>query len=357
MLALHRARLRTHSFHVTRPGYRHPSLSNRRYFIQSVCNGFLDLALALPLPPSLPPYSTTIILVTIASRLALLPISIWGKDRTRRAEEIVIPEMQKLKPLVAKRVFEEMKSAGIRGDKKFLQKYHTEKSIQVLTARQKELFKEHRCSPLPSIIIPPLSQLPVFIGFTIMLSRLSIDPTPFDSESFLTLTSLVHPDPTMTLPVVLGFLTMANVESGNWVMGAAEREQQRKAEEQEAKRIAEGGKPRPNFGKQIKTVLRGLSVLRIIVAAITPGSVTIYWVTSAAFGLVQTWAMEWSDARRRNRRLLESQPSKESNSSPNQPAPNSNGKHIWGTNKNNRISRPTLASHLLIGHRVPLLTD
>ncbi|KAF8913988.1 membrane insertase OXA1/ALB3/YidC [Gymnopilus junonius] len=196
-----------------------------------------------------------------------------------------------------------MKASGMRGDKKKLQKFHTEKCIQVLTARRSELIKEHHCSPLPSIILPPLSQLPVFVGFTILLNRLSVAPTPFDSESFLTLTSLVSPDPTMTLPVILGFLTMANVESGNWVMNAAERQQRRAIEEQEAKRIAEGGKPRIHPGKVIKSTLRGLSILRIIVAALTPGSVALYWVTSAAFGLIQTWAMEWSDAQRRRRRL------------------------------------------------------
>ncbi|KAJ3500756.1 hypothetical protein NLJ89_g9648 [Agrocybe chaxingu] len=261
------------------------------------------LSKALPLPPSLPSYATTIILVTVVSRIALLPISIWGKERTRRAEEIVMPEIEKLKPFISKRVLDEMKARGMRGDKKTLQEHHSKKCIELLTAKRKELFKEHKCSPLPSIIVPPLSQLPVFIGFTIMLSRLSLDPTPFDSESFLTLTSLAHPDPTMTMPVVLGLLTMANVESGNWVMNAAEKEQLRAAEEREAKRVAEGGKPRIHPGKVIKSVLRGLSVFRIIIAAMTPGSVTLYWVTSATFGVFQTWAMEWNDARRR-RRLL-----------------------------------------------------
>ena len=140
-----------------------------------------------------------------------------------------------------------------------------------LTARRKELFKEYKCSPLPSIIIPTLSQLPFFVGFTVVLSRLSIDPTPFDSESFLTLSTLAHPDPTMTLPVILGFLTMANVESGNWVLTAAEREQVRRAEEEERKRVLEGGKPRIHFGKVLKTSLRGLSIVRIIIAAMTPG--------------------------------------------------------------------------------------
>ena len=81
----------------------------------------------------------------------------------------------------------------------------------------------------------------------------------------------MHPDPTMTLPVVLGFLTMANVESGNWVMNAAEHEQQRQIAERESKRISEGGKPRLHPGKVLKTLLRGLSIVRIIIAAITPG--------------------------------------------------------------------------------------
>ena len=130
---------------------RHSNLSNRRHFVQGLCDGFIDLALALPIPPSLPPYSSTIIILTLVSRLALVPISIWvrfsnqilltlshvfcrnqGKERTRRAEEIVIPRIKKLKPLVSKRVFEEMKRSNIRGDTKYLQKYHNDKCIQLV---------------------------------------------------------------------------------------------------------------------------------------------------------------------------------------------------------------------------------
>ncbi|KAF9569292.1 hypothetical protein CPC08DRAFT_701796 [Agrocybe pediades] len=301
MFAFQRTRLRPKVCTTTFRSPKRPA--DRRFFIQSVCNGFLDLAIALPIPPSFPTYSTAIIAVTLVSRLALLPVSIWGKERTRRLEEIVVPEMEKLKPLVERQVFERMRAARVRGEKEQLRKMHAEEVVKVLTARRKELLEEHRCSPLPSIVIPPLAQLPVFLGFTVVLNRLSAAPTPFDSESFLTLTSLAHVDPTMTLPVVLGFLTMANVESSNWVMNAAEREQQRSMEEREAKRVADGGKPRIHPGKLIKTVLRGLSVVRIVIAALTPGSVALYWVTSAAFGLVQTWAMDWNDARRRRRRL------------------------------------------------------
>ena len=46
--------------------------------IQQASEGFLDLALAIPFPEYIPPYSGTIILLTIASRaIFTLPFSIW----------------------------------------------------------------------------------------------------------------------------------------------------------------------------------------------------------------------------------------------------------------------------------------
>ncbi|RDB22844.1 Mitochondrial inner membrane protein COX18 [Hypsizygus marmoreus] len=304
MLALRRAplRLRPHSS-CSRPLGSHPdqAFGNRRYFIQDLCNGFLDLAIALPIPPSLPAYSTTIILTTVIARFAVLPFAIWGKRRAWRIEERVLPEIERLKPIVSKEVLEQMKKDGIRGEKKFLQETHAKRCIEILTARRKELFKEHKCRPLPSIIVPPLAQLPIFVIGTIMLGRLSLDPTPFDTESFLTLTTLAHPDPTMTLPIILGIITMANVESSNWVMNAAERERARQIEERNAKRIAESGQKQIQPKGLIKPGLRLLSIGRIMIAAITPGSIALYWVTSATFGLLQTWVMDWLDIRRRRR--------------------------------------------------------
>ena len=81
----------------------------------------------------------------------------------------------------------------------------------------------------------------------------------------------------MTLPVILGFLTMANVESGNWVLNATEREQARKVAEAEDQRIAAGGKPKIHPGKVIKSFLRGLSVFRILIAAMTPGVCRLFF--------------------------------------------------------------------------------
>ncbi|KAJ8519392.1 hypothetical protein ONZ45_g3668 [Pleurotus djamor] len=197
-----------------------------------------------------------------------------------------------------------MKVQGVKGDKKQIQAIHAERSTALLTTLRKQLYKKYKCGPLTSIIVPTLSQLPVFVVTSMMLSRLSLPPTPFDSEAFLTLTTLAHPDPTMALPIILGMITMANVESSNWVMTAAERERQQRIDENNVKRIAEGQKPLIQPNKLIKSGLRILSVGRIMFAAVMPGSVTLYWVTSATFGLFQTWAMDWWDVKRKRQHLL-----------------------------------------------------
>lgn len=72
MLPLYRPRLPVRGL-----GFGRPHHSNRRYYVQNICEGFIDLAVALPIPTSCPAYSTTIILVTLLSRLAMLPVSIW----------------------------------------------------------------------------------------------------------------------------------------------------------------------------------------------------------------------------------------------------------------------------------------
>jgi hypothetical protein len=76
-----------------RPLYAPPrSLRTKRtYFttvIQTLSNGVLDLAVALPYPSSFPPYSTTIIVVTVVTRLIFTtPFSIW----VRLLERVFFP--------------------------------------------------------------------------------------------------------------------------------------------------------------------------------------------------------------------------------------------------------------------------
>ena len=66
---------------------------------------------------------------------------------------------------------------------------------------------------------------------------------------------------------------MANVESGNWILKAAEREQVREADQEEKRRALVGGKCilARHPGKVRKTFLRELSIVRIIIAVMTSG--------------------------------------------------------------------------------------
>lgn len=121
------------------------------------------------------------------------------------------------------------------------------------------------------MLAPIVPQIPVFILLSVVFGRLSLPPTPLDSESLFTLTSLASPDPTMALPILLGVITMANVESSNWVLSAEERREQRAKEEQNEKKRLEGGQRTISPKKAIKYSLRILSLVRIAFAAIMPG--------------------------------------------------------------------------------------
>ncbi|KAH8999232.1 hypothetical protein EDB92DRAFT_1932619 [Lactarius akahatsu] len=149
-----------------------------------------------------------------------------------------------------------------------------------MTARRDELFASHRCRPWVTMLVPPLTQLPLFVGSSMFLSRLSQPPTVFDSESFLTLTSLAHADPTAALPIALGIITLANVESSRWFISKEAKER----DELEQRGI--------------------LSVGRILIGSVVPGSVLLYWVSSATFGLLQSWVFDYWERQRSNRRKL-----------------------------------------------------
>ncbi|KAG8218588.1 60Kd inner membrane protein-domain-containing protein [Butyriboletus roseoflavus] len=225
---------------------------------------------------------------------------VQSKRRQWRAEEQVLPRLQSEGPVIAKRVLEDMQREKLRGTKEKLQTIHSTRMKEAVAARRRELFSEYRCQPMATMAIPPLTQLPVFVGCSIVLAHISQQPTPLDSESFLTLSTLVHPDPTATLPIALGFVTLANVESSRWFMTDEQREREIKVQKWKEEKIAKGERVvEPQ--KIIKSALRLVSVGRILIATMVPGSVALYWVTSATIGLVQTWLFDYWELRRKRR--------------------------------------------------------
>jgi inner membrane protein COX18 len=158
-----------------------------------------------------------------------------------------------------------------------------------MLARRKELFAEHRCRPWLTMLIPPLTQLPLFVGSSMFLSRLSQSPTAFDSESFLTLTSLSHADPTAALPIALGLITLANVESSasvRWFASAEARERKELEEKRTAEKRAQGNivlQPQ----RIVQSALRLLSVGRILIGALVPGVRTSHSLSTSLFILLE----------------------------------------------------------------------
>ncbi|KAJ7781139.1 hypothetical protein B0H16DRAFT_1231097, partial [Mycena metata] len=263
---------------------------NKRYFIQSLCDGFLDLAVALPYPPSVPAYSATIILVTVASRLVLFPVALWSRNTVRRIEDVVLPELERLKPVISKQIVEDMKKEAIPKELLVREKL---RRIHVLRFIAKRLLAEHNLRPGLAMVASPVSQLPVFVVMTMVFNRLAQEPTPFDSEAFFTLTTLNHTDSTLTLPIILGMITMLNVDANSWFMSTVQKDRLQKIEESRAAQLAAGKRPSFHLQRAIKSSLNYLSVFRIILAAISPGSVVLYWTTSAACGLIQTFILDY----------------------------------------------------------------
>ncbi|TDL29551.1 hypothetical protein BD410DRAFT_779991 [Rickenella mellea] len=279
------------------------------FTLQTLSESFYDFALALPLPPSFPPYSTTIILTTVLSRvLFTLPVSIWAKKRQWRLETEVLPRLQNFKTdrLSKLRIEAQKLQNPFHSDR---EEYNKLKAayLAAIATRRKELCKQYNCSILPTALLPAATQLPVFVGQTLFFGHLCARPTPFDFESFLTITSLSHPDPTAALPIALGLVSLANIETNQWFLDSAKLQRYEKSrkrlEEMRQKQIENGRVPMPTTNEVIRTTLRILSILRIVVGVMVDGAVVICWVTSAIFGLFQSWGFQWWERHRASRRI------------------------------------------------------
>lgn len=204
-----------------------------------------------------------------------------------------MPALQEAKTLVQKQVLHEMRVEQPRGTKEELRKMYSGRVKKIvrhifwlklyclapnahclpptqMIARRNELFTSHRCRPWITMLVPPVTQLPLFVGSSMFLSRLSQPPTVFDSESFLTLTSLAHADPTATLPIALGMITLANVESSRWFISKEAKERDELEQKRVAEKRAQGHvvlEPR----KIVQSGLRLLSVGRILIGTVVPG--------------------------------------------------------------------------------------
>jgi mitochondrial inner membrane protein COX18 len=141
--------------HATRHATLRPR-QRRTFFsstIQELSGQFLDLAVAIPYPASLPAYSTTIILVTVASRLILtVPFSVWvshqnfhlpfkvaklegqAKKAQWKIEDEVLPQMQVIGPRISQEVRKRMAGERVTGSKEELRVLYSKRFNEAVSA-------------------------------------------------------------------------------------------------------------------------------------------------------------------------------------------------------------------------------
>lgn len=143
-----------------------------------------------------------------------------------------------------------------------------------LEVHRKELLKKHHCTTAATMAIPIISQIPLFVTSTMFFSHIAHRPTPLDDESFWALTSMARPDPTATIPIALGLVTLANVETSHWFVGEEKRERTRVAQEAKERREKEL-ESQGNLRLQPRSIIQGglrvFSVARIIIGTMVDG--------------------------------------------------------------------------------------
>ena len=121
------------------------------------------------------------------------------------------------------------------------------------------------------MLVPPASQIPIFVALSAAFFRAVSEPgSALRDEAFLTLPSLALPDPTMVLPIGLGLVSLATIETSKWFV--TEERARRSAERKRRDDIQRAqGKVVVQPLKYTRSILRGLSVGRILLAAMAPG--------------------------------------------------------------------------------------
>lgn len=121
------------------------------------------------------------------------------------------------------------------------------------------------------MLVPSVPQIPIFMLFTATFFHAANEPgSVLRNEAFFTLRSLAHPDPTVTLPILIGLVSFASIETSQWFTTAEQSRRYALIKSREQAQKADG-KIVIQPMKYTRSIMRGLSVGRIILAATTPG--------------------------------------------------------------------------------------
>lgn len=176
-------------------------------------------------------YGTAIILLTVAVRIIMLPLTV-KQVKSMRALQKIQPKLKKLQE-------------KYKGDKERLQK------------EMMKFYAEHKVNPL-SGCLPLLLQMPIFIA----LFRMLISNEDLKRASFLWLKSLDKPDPYL---ILVGLMVITTYLSQKMI--AADPQQEK--------------------------MMLPMTLLMAFIALRLPSGVLLYWVTTNILTMIQQYLTVW----------------------------------------------------------------
>lgn len=220
-------------------------------------------------------------LTSITLRTAVtLPIAIMNRKRNQKQAELQ-PLLGAMTPIIRARLAQS--EAAREGTLTYEQ-------IEVLSAKERrrrrvELFRKHKCQAWKSLVLLPSVQMPLWISMSMVFramcgwSVLSAIPVEqgFKSDSWLWLPDLISSDPYSVLPLIIGGLSLANVEWNTINMMNAQQQRSGRAK----------GPSGPSVPKIVSNLSR-VGVLFFMTASFqAPAAVCLYWISSSGYSFLQ----------------------------------------------------------------------
>ena len=227
---------------------------------------------ALPMPWWATIVSTTILLRSIVT----LPLAIHQNRITAKIAALA-PTAKEYSDAVRHRVVVACRRANLPASEAN-RRYRKE-----LRAALGSLYRAEGCSPWRVAILPWI-QLPLWIALSLGLRNVCgaypgvVADSALVGEGILWFSDLAAPDSYWILPVALGVSNLANIQLN-------------------VLRRKKGSVP-SRFSRILTNSFRVLTVGMVYVAGHVPAALSLYWVTSSAFGLVQNVAFKFPAVRR-----------------------------------------------------------
>lgn len=202
------------------------------------------------------PYWEAIVMITLAVRVAMLPMSIM-QIKTMATLASIKPEIDKMQATMM-----------ADPDKSSLRTKHYENEMKLL-------FQRRNFNPIRMWM--PFLQLPIFVGFFVAIREMGDYFPGFRTGGFLWFQDLAGSDSTYVLPVLNGMSMLLMFE-----MGAMSNPQQ----------------ANPQQAEIMKWVMRAASVAMIPLMISMPNGLFVHWGVNNVYTMAQTAILSREDVKR-----------------------------------------------------------